>query len=49
MQGEEEIGQLLHRIQQEMKISKGYNRINGVKFWYQMMQISKTLNSWKAK
>jgi hypothetical protein len=28
------------RKQQEMKISKGYNMINGAKLWYQMMWTS---------
>jgi len=28
------------RKQQEMKISEGYNLINGAKLWYQMMQTS---------
>jgi len=28
------------RKQQEMKISEGYNMINGAKLWYQMMRTS---------
>jgi hypothetical protein len=45
-QGEEEIGHqgiffiFFLRNQQETKLSKGYNRINEAKLWYQMMRTS---------